>query len=317
VFIDRHAVSLTTRSIPNSQGPNVIQRSTDWTSPRSPLPNTLLPTQTPSPSFVPFPPENRIHQRVTLSTTPDIIIQNLADEDRNGPFANDNAELSDNDEDEELIDRLEEEWVEERESSMGRQSSQASMDLPRLPAKLFHSTIFSNHKADPTRASADHHSTDHHSAEYSQETYQHRLELAADYITDALHGRPLQITPTTLSQKYAQLVYSHFLYNILVFLVPVAHMAMALWEDPNDSCNDSWTITYLELSFDSFYVFDVLLGLISLGASRFFSKKFNIGRGLIAIFMFATYHFCDVYGRSLRPLYLIARSTPLRHTIIR
>lgn len=70
----------------------------------------------------------------------------------------------------------------------------ASVSLPQLPAQLFNETVFNAVDMD----------------------LEHRYAMAADYISDALHNRNLQVVPTDNKQKIALAVSTNWIYDGLI-----------------------------------------------------------------------------------------------------
>lgn len=156
--------------------------------------------------------------------------------------------------------------------------------FPSLPANLFHGEVFS------PKQSTDSTPLDQSAAA----TYSLRLEMAADYINDALHGRNLQVAPTSTVQRVAQAVHTHLLFEIVAVGAIVVHIGIALLEDPTDSCQDAWSLELTQLICQGIYVIDIAVGLTSLGPMRFLKKKWNLLRVAMVLFMISNWQLCVV-----------------------
>ena len=139
----------------------------------------------------------------------------------------------------------------------------SSVNLPHLPAQLFNDTVFTASNLD----------------------LEHKLIMAADYISDAIHGRNLQVIPTDQKQKFALQVISHWVYDGLIVSTIIFHMVLGAFEDPTNSSKDSMLITWIDFSVNFLYLADIFVGIMALGWKRFLTKKWNQVRCAIVCFM--------------------------------
>ena len=193
--------------------------------------------------------------------------------------------------------------------------SGGSFAFPHLPPQFFHSTVFQGGTAGGAGGA-----NNAFSSVCGASTYQYRLVLAADYIRDALHRRPLQIVPYGRFQRFAQCLNSSGYWDYTIVVVILGHMALGFFENPTDSCADAAWVTWFEIVCQFFYVADIVVGVGALGVRRYCSKGWNVNRVLINVFMLFNWFaasglWCNTAGRPMRSLLLISRVAILRQTI--